>query len=1342
MTTPLNVLILEDNPADAELLIRELKRSGFDPDYRRVETEAEYLAALDPMLDVILSDYSLPQFTGLQALQLLQERDLDIPFILVSGTIGEDVAVSAMRQGATDYLLKDRLARVGLAVSRALQERGLRTQKRGAEAALRQSEKRFRALIENSADGIVLLDPDGTVLYTSQATTRILGGTAEEWLGGNVFNRVHPDDMPQMSNLFRQLIESPELSLTGECRYRHKDESWRWLNIVGQNLLAEPSVGAIVANYRDITDQKRAEAHLRLQSTALEAAANGIVITDREGTILWVNPAFTHLTGYTADESIGKNPRFLKSGKQDVAFYQRMWETILAGQVWHGEIVNRRKDGSLYTEEATITPLRDALGEINHFIAIKQDITYRKRAEEALREADRRAIQQYEQLLDRLARLAQNVGTARDLTSIFRGLREFAEISVPCNGLFVSLYNPEKQERICVYSGGDGEEDDVSSLPPMPMNDSPHSRAIATGQIVVTDDLQAALAGKSVVTLGADKDPRLPQSSLAVPLTVLGRVIGAFEVQSVEPAAYKPEHVIAMHMAANLAAIATDNVQMLERERQLRLRAEMSEERYRTLAEAAQDAIFIVNRDDRVEYVNSFAASQFGNRAEELIGRTRAALFPPHVAEYQTRTLNEVFETGNSTYNEMKTVYPTGEIWIGTRLVPIRNAVGEVRAVLGIARDITERKQAEEALRQSEEHFRSLIENATDLITVVREDGTILYESPSVKRLLGYQPEELVSRNGFEMIHPDDLTILMDRLPAVLQDVGTSQTIELRIQRKDGDWRFVESAMRLVTDPSGQTRGIINSRDITERKQRERELQAVAAVSAALRAASSRADMLPIILDQILDLLQVEGAALAMRDRVSGNTVIELARGKTAGAQGQRLSPGEGVCGQVIATGQPYSSNDMQSDPLVSRIDLYAGLPAIACVPLMTHQEVIGALWACHKEPISENDIRLLTAIADIAASAIHRSTLHEQTTQRLQRLIALRTIDQSITSSFDLRLILNIILDQVLSQLRVDASDVLLFQSNLFTLEYAAGRGFQSDIIKRSTLSLGEGHAGRAAMERQVVHISNLALTTFKRRELLTQEKFIGYCAVPLITKGYVKGVLEIFHRAPLNEDPEWLDFLETLGGQVAIAIDNANLFNDLHRSNAELILAYDSTIEGWSRALDLRDKETEGHTQRVTEMTERLARAMGIGDSKIIHIRRGALLHDIGKMGVPDNILLKPDKLTEEEWDVMRRHPQYAFDLLAPTDFLKPALDIPYCHHEKWDGTGYPRRLQGEQIPLAARIFAVVDVWDALRSDRPYRPGWTEEKVREYILEQSGKHFDPRVAEMFLRMMASGSE
>ena len=242
---------------------------------------------------------------------------------------------------------------------------------------------------------------------------------------------------------------------------------------------------------------------------------------------------------------------------------------------------------------------------------------------------------------------------------------------------------------------------------------------------------------------------------------------------------------------------------------------------------------------------------------------------------------------------------------------------------------------------------------------------------------------------------------------------------------------------------------------------------------------------------------------------------------------------------------------------------------------------------------------------------------------------------------------------------------------------------------------------------------------------------------ATPLIAKGNLVGTLSVSFRHPFSADQDWLDFFESIAGQAAIAVDSGKSFEDLQRTNLGLKLAYETTIEGWSHALDLRDKETEGHTLRVTEMSLKLAWMAGMNDEELVHMRRGALLHDIGKMGIPDAILLKPDKLTDEEWVVMRKHPIYAYELLLPIPYLRPALDIPYRHHEKWDGSGYPRGLKGEQIPLAARLFAVVDVWDALRSDRPYRQGWPDEKVREHIQALAGTHFDPKAVELFLRIL-----
>jgi putative nucleotidyltransferase with HDIG domain len=241
---------------------------------------------------------------------------------------------------------------------------------------------------------------------------------------------------------------------------------------------------------------------------------------------------------------------------------------------------------------------------------------------------------------------------------------------------------------------------------------------------------------------------------------------------------------------------------------------------------------------------------------------------------------------------------------------------------------------------------------------------------------------------------------------------------------------------------------------------------------------------------------------------------------------------------------------------------------------------------------------------------------------------------------------------------------------------------------------------------------------------DYLRGENFASYHGAPLVVKGKVIGVLEVFSRSFAERDRDWLDFFSTLAGQAAILIDSAKLFKDLQASNMELSIAYDATIEGWSRALDLRDKETEGHTRRVTELTMVLARQFGFPEDELVHIRRGALLHDIGKL--------------ESESEIMKKHPVYAYELLSPIRYLKSAaIDIPYCHHEKWDGTGYPRGLKGEQIPFTARMFAVVDVWDALTSDRPYRKAWSESETLAYIREQAGKYFDPQVVDAFLSLI-----
>jgi PAS domain S-box-containing protein/putative nucleotidyltransferase with HDIG domain len=279
-----------------------------------------------------------------------------------------------------------------------------------------------------------------------------------------------------------------------------------------------------------------------------------------------------------------------------------------------------------------------------------------------------------------------------------------------------------------------------------------------------------------------------------------------------------------------------------------------------------------------------------------------------------------------------------------------------------------------------------------------------------------------------------------------------------------------------------------------------------------------------------------------------------------------------------------------------------------------------------------------------------------------------------------------------------------------------------------------GEGLSGWVVQHGTTVRSGNLSQDS-RYREIEPGLRSGLY--VPMKIGSQIMGVISIESELPdaFTEADERL--IRTLAAQAAITLDNNKLLEDLQKSNDRIFQAYDDTIEGWSNALDLRDKETEGHTLRVTTLTEELAHEMGIPDSDMIHIRRGALLHDIGKMGVPDRILLKPDKLTDDEWVIMREHPVYAYNLLSRIEFLRPALNIPHHHHEKWDGSGYPDGLKGAQIPLAARIFAIIDVFDALTSDRPYRPAWSRDKAINYIREQSGTQFDPKVVEVFMKLI-----
>ena len=379
------------------------------------------------------------------------------------------------------------------------------------------------------------------------------------------------------------------------------------------------------------------------------------------------------------------------------------------------------------------------------------------------------------------------------------------------------------------------------------------------------------------------------------------------------------------------------------------------------------------------------------------------------------------------------------------------------------------------------------------------------------------------------------------------------------------------------------------------------------------------------------------------------------------------------------------------------------------------------------------------TALQDITHISQSLLLLEQSVSDQLKlkesQLRALMSVGQVINSSLGRRRVLEEVMDSLISLMRAERGFLMLREPD-GELVVRIARGIAHVSLDEETFKVSR------TVVRSVVESNAPVLTTnaqadprFDAQMSVAAYQLRSILCVPLMLKEELIGVLYVDNRAHAGIFKEHdLALISAFADQAAVAINSARLFEDLQESHRELEKAYQATLEGWVRALDLRDKETEGHTQRVTILTYRLARSMGVSDDMLVHMTRGALLHDIGKMAIPDGILLKPGQLTDEERKLIQKHPIYAYEMLSPIDFLVPALDIPYCHHERWDGTGYPRGLKQDEIPFAARIFPVIDVWDALTSDRPYRKAMPHNEVRQIIQADSGKHFDPHVVEAFM--------
>ena len=669
-----------------------------------------------------------------------------------------------------------------------------------------------------------------------------------------------------------------------------------------------------------------------------------------------------------------------------------------------------------------------------------------------------------------------------------------------------------------------------------------------------------------------------------------------------------------------------------------------------------------------------------------------------------------------------------------------------------------ERTMIRQHLEESEVRFRQAVMTMPAPIMIHAEDGEIITLNDSWVEISGYSNEEIPTLSDWLAKaygdNGDSVRALIEKLFALEAPLDEG---EFSIRTKQGDqriWDFRSSPLGWL--PDGRKTVISMAVDVTHRKQVERERESYYERIRALRQVDK-------LISSSLDMEEVLGRVTGELNRVmqyDSMSVMLIDEGMLEIIAGQGFEKHNDVVGlrfsnepdypnyDVIENIRPVTSTQISKDypkftqPLQE--DLSSRIMAWLGVPLISQDGVIGmfAIDRLEPEAFTEEDIEIAMEFANRAAIAIHNAQLYERTQEQLEKLSILRNIDSVITTSLELSDALPVLLRQIKAGLGLDAASILLYDDSRGELVFEKGIGFKNQPATERVIPLGQGYAGKVARDFEPIFVTK----TDTRQQgcaypiNMQQEGIVSFYGLPMVAKGKLIGVLELFHRSQLKPNENWKAFAETLARQAAIAVDDISLFMALERANENLKQAYDATIQGWAKALELRDQETEGHSKRVVALTLAVAKKFGFEGKALRDIRRGVLLHDIGKMAIPDEILRKPGPLTEAEWEVMRRHPVNAYDMLKGIDYLEKALIIPHYHHERWDGSGYPESLSGEDIPIEARIFAVVDVWDALNSDRPYRDAWPHQDVITYLQKQAGKEFDPAVVDVFLEILGEG--
>ena len=786
-----------------------------------------------------------------------------------------------------------------------------------------------------------------------------------------------------------------------------------------------------------------------------------------------------------------------------------------------------------------------------------------------------------------------------------------------------------------------------------------------------------------------------------------------------------------------------------------------------------------LERDGRLVFVgaNPAADAILGVDNRQFVGRTIEEAFPAlagtQVPEAYRRSAIE-----GAPWRGEELTYADGQIAGAFLVQAFQTGPSEMAAAF---LDISARRRAEEAVREREARLERLIRilkaaaRVREILAEAREQGELIGRVCAALvedrgyvfawvGLLDEQGNEVCLAGASRPCDPDlyriDLRTLHGgpscgkaaflRGTAVLVDAGGMACPECpTLKEHPGGsalamplWRgeralgvlvvhassgggFDAEESRLVADMADALAAAI---DRLEAEAQKVEARKERTFRADVASAAFREESLPPLLEALAEAverhLSAAGVFVALWDEDHGRIALSIGRG-ALGAIGS----GDATIAEETARllGAPESVGG--AVPGLSARLLPGG--ELTAWPLRDGPHRVGLLAVAWGGPPSRAMLAAGAETAGPLALALGKARLLEANRERLATLLALHETGVDLGSSRDRDALLRSIVDRAQGLVHGTMAGLYLKRED-GRLELALASGVLAAYVG-VVLGPGEGVAGTVAATGEPILLDDYR--TWPGRAPVFSTAGIGsVIGVPVLWRGETLGSLFVNHVVPGRFGAADLETVRLFAEQTAVAIANARLIGELKGAAEELALAYDATLEGWVHALDLRDKETEGHTQRVVHRTLDLARRAGIPEEALVHVRRGALLHDIGKVGIPDRILQKPGPLTDEEWTVMRLHPTYARDMLSGIGFLRPALDIPWGHHEKWDGTGYPRGLRGEEIPLPARVFAVVDIWDALVFDRPYRKAVPAPEVRAYLRKIAGTHLDARLVDLFL--------